>query len=374
MASKLGAAATALAIAAVVLALNPPTTHHLLHPPPVPGAQDRLHASRVVPVTGAFGPESLAFDPSGGGPYTGVADGRVLKWEGDERGWVDFAFTSSQRDECIRPFAPELEHVCGRPLGLRFDKKTGDLYIADAYFGLMVVGPDGGLATLVANEAEGEPFRFTNDMDIDESEDVIYFTDSSTTFHRRQFMNSCLSGDKSGRLMKYDKSSKELKVLLRGIAFANGVALSEEGLFLLVAETATCRILRLWLKGPNAGKFDVFAELPGYPDNVRRNSRGEFWVGLHAKKGPIGRFLLSNPLIGNFALRLPISFQQLHSLFVGGKADAIAVKLGKEGEILEVVEDTEGKSLQFISEVEERDNKLWIGSVMRPYIGIYDLN
>lgn len=97
MASKLGVAATALAIAAVVLALNPPTTHHLLHPPPVPGAQDRLHASRVVPVTGAFGPESLAFDPSGGGPYTGVADGRVLKWEGDERGWVDFAFTSSQR-------------------------------------------------------------------------------------------------------------------------------------------------------------------------------------------------------------------------------------------------------------------------------------
>ncbi|KAK3446576.1 protein STRICTOSIDINE SYNTHASE-LIKE 10 [Eucalyptus grandis] len=372
MATKLGGAAVALAVAAVVLALNRPT--NLLHPPPVPGARDRLHASRVVPVAGAFGPESLAFDPSGGGPYTGVADGRILKWEGDERGWVDFAFTSSQRKECIRPFAPELEHICGRPLGLRFDKKTGDLYIADAYFGLMVVGPDGGLATLVANEAEGEPFWFTNDLDIDESEDVIYFTDSSTNFHRRQFMNSCLSGDKTGRLMKYDKSSKELKVLLRGIAFANGVALSKDGMFLLMAETATCRILRFWLKGPNAGKFDIFAELPGYPDNIRRNSRGEFWVGLHAKRGPVARFLLSNSLIGNFALRLPISFQQLHSLFVGGKADATAVKLGTEGEILEVLEDREGKTLQFISEVEERDNKLWIASVMRPFLGIYDLN
>ncbi|KAH0928396.1 hypothetical protein HID58_014123 [Brassica napus] len=40
---------------------------------------------------------------------------------------------------CVRPSAPELEHVCGRPLGLRFDKKTSDLYIADAYFGLLVV-------------------------------------------------------------------------------------------------------------------------------------------------------------------------------------------------------------------------------------------
>lgn len=78
-----------------------------------------------------------------------------------------------------------MEHVCGRPLGLRFDKKTGDLYIADAYFGLLVVGPAGGLATQLATEAEGEPFRFTNDMDIDEQDDTIYFTDSSTVFQRR---------------------------------------------------------------------------------------------------------------------------------------------------------------------------------------------
>lgn len=89
------------------------------------------------------------------------------------------------RQMCVRPFAPELEHVCGRPLGLRFDQKTGDLYIAEAYFGLMIVGPSGGLAKPLATEAEGKPFRFTNDLDIDEHEDVIYFTDTSTTFQRR---------------------------------------------------------------------------------------------------------------------------------------------------------------------------------------------
>ena len=83
----------------------------------------------------------------------------------------------------MRPFAPELEHVCGRPLGLKFDKKNGDLYIADAYLGLNVVGPAGGLATQLATEAEGLPFHFTNDMDI--SEDVIYFTDSSSVYQRR---------------------------------------------------------------------------------------------------------------------------------------------------------------------------------------------
>lgn len=89
------------------------------------------------------------------------------------------------RKECVRPFAPEMEHVCGRPLGLRFDKKTGDLYIADAYFGLQVVGPTGGLAGQLVTEAEGQLFRFTNDMDIDEDDGVIYFTDTSTSFQRR---------------------------------------------------------------------------------------------------------------------------------------------------------------------------------------------
>ena len=78
-----------------------------------------------------------------------------------------------------------MEHVCGRPLGLRFNQKTGDLYIADAYFGLQVVGPNGGLATQLVTEVEGQPLLFTNDIDIDEHKDVIYFTDSSTIFHRR---------------------------------------------------------------------------------------------------------------------------------------------------------------------------------------------
>lgn len=76
------------------------------------------------------------------------------------------------------------EHICGRPLGLRFDKKTGDLYIADAYLGIMKVGPQGGLATALTTEADGLPLRFTNDLDIDDQGNV-YFTDSSSVFQRR---------------------------------------------------------------------------------------------------------------------------------------------------------------------------------------------
>uniref|UniRef100_A0A5B7B917 Strictosidine synthase conserved region domain-containing protein n=1 Tax=Davidia involucrata TaxID=16924 RepID=A0A5B7B917_DAVIN len=370
MNSKLIWTATALAVLSIILAFN---TTHVFTPPPITGSHDQLHTAEIIHLTGAVGPESLTFHPNGEGPYTGVSDGRILKWQGVGHGWVDFAVTSSQRKECVSPFAPKMEHICGRPLGLRFDQKTGDLYIADAYLGLQVVGPNGGLATQLVTEVEGQPLRFTNDLDIDEHEDVIYFTDTSTSFHRRQFISSVLSGDKTGKLMRYEKSSKKVTVVLQGLAFANGVALSKDGSFVLVAETTTCKITRLWLQGPNAGQFDIFAELPGFPDNVRRNSKGEFWVALHAKRGLLAKWIISNSWVGKTLLKLPLSFKQLHYLLVGRKAHATAIKLSQEGEVLEVLEDSEGKSLRFISEVEEKNGKLWIGSVMMPFIGIYNL-
>ena len=47
------------------------------------------------------GPESLAFDPRGGGPYAGVSDGRVLKWSGRRLGWTVFAYNSRHKQASI---------------------------------------------------------------------------------------------------------------------------------------------------------------------------------------------------------------------------------------------------------------------------------
>jgi len=41
-----------------------------------------------------FGPESLEFDNLGRGPYTGLADGRVVRWMGEEIGWETFAIVT----------------------------------------------------------------------------------------------------------------------------------------------------------------------------------------------------------------------------------------------------------------------------------------
>ena len=54
-----------------------------------------LQRSEIKFLNQVLGPESIAFDPLGRGPYTGVADGRILFWNGHS--WTDFAYTSHNR-------------------------------------------------------------------------------------------------------------------------------------------------------------------------------------------------------------------------------------------------------------------------------------
>ncbi|GMN46936.1 hypothetical protein TIFTF001_016121 [Ficus carica] len=54
----------------------------------LPAERDRenlLQRSEIKFLNQIQGPESVAFDPLGRGPYTGVADGRVLFWNGPFR-------------------------------------------------------------------------------------------------------------------------------------------------------------------------------------------------------------------------------------------------------------------------------------------------
>ncbi|PIA54239.1 hypothetical protein AQUCO_00900648v1 [Aquilegia coerulea] len=337
--------------------------------------ENLLQKSEILFLNQVQGPESIAFDPLGRGPYTGIADGRIVFWNGES--WTDFAYTSSNRSELCGPKPSILdyakyEHVCGRPLGLRFDKKTGDLYIADAYFGVMKVGPEGGLATSVATEAEGVPFKFTNDLDIDD-EGNIYFTDSSAVHHRRKFLQVIYSGEDSGRVLKYDPITMKTTVLLRNLQFPNGVSLSKDKSFFILCEGSLGRLRRYWLKGEKAGTSDVFANLPGFPDNVRTNDKGEFWVALHSRRSMYTHILAKYPMLRKFLLKLPIP-PQIHLLLGSGKRPlGMVVKYSPEGNILQVLEDTEGKVVKLISQAIENDGKLWMGSVLVPFIGVYSI-
>ena len=48
-------------------------------------------------------------------------------------------------------------------------------------------------------------------------------------------------------------------------------------------------------------------------------------------------------------------------------------KYNADGQLIQILEDREGKVVRACSEVEEKDGKLWIGSVLMPFIAVYDL-
>jgi hypothetical protein len=161
----------------------------------------------------------VAFDGSDTGPYSRVSDGRILKWNGHELGWSTYAYAHApgySKKVCpasrLRP-AELTESTCGRPLGLRFHPKTGDLYIADAYKGLMRVGPGGGKATVLMNQAGRALLRFTNRVDVDQVTSEAFFTDSSMNYSRSQHERVTATGDSTGRIMKYDPKTSSVTVL-----------------------------------------------------------------------------------------------------------------------------------------------------------------
>ncbi|KAL0404828.1 UNVERIFIED_CONTAM: protein STRICTOSIDINE SYNTHASE-LIKE 2 [Sesamum radiatum] len=263
----------------------------------------------------------------------------------------------------------QTEHICGRPLGLRFNEKTGDLYITDAYMGLLVVGPNGGLATPLAQQLDGLAFGFTNSLDIDHNTGVVYFTDSSTRFPRRNYVSVIISGDDTGRLMKFDPITKKTTLLLNNLKFPNGIALSKNGDFLLFVETTTCRLFKFWLKSAKAGNLEVLAQLPGFPDNIKRNSIGEFWVGINSR---FLEWVVSNSWIGNgLILVSPVDVTKVHS-YLGGLIGGMGmgIRLDGDGNVVEVLDSGEGKGKRwkFVSEVEEYNGNLWVGSVTRSFV------
>ncbi|KAK1292173.1 Strictosidine synthase 1 [Acorus calamus] len=343
------------------------------------GGDDRLRKADVLMIDGgATGPESFAFDVGGGGPYTGVSDGRILRWGGRGVGWVEYATPYGYlREECEGSCNSEKEHVCGRPLGLRFNERTGDLYIADAYLGLLVVGHGGGTASPLVGEAGGVALRFTNSVEVDQETGVVYFTDSSRRFQRRNFISSIITGDGTGRLLKYDPKTGQTSVLLDGLAFPNGLSLTKDGSSLLISETTTCRVLKYSLSGDPPAAPEVFAGLPGFPDNIKRSQRGGYWVAIHMKRGKLLKFLLSMmPWTWVVFERFPNMFLRLqwfYSMLGRWRGHALALRLGEDGEVLEVLGGGGGGRLRVLSEVDERNGTLWIGSVMVPFVGVYKL-
>jgi sugar lactone lactonase YvrE len=296
---------------------------------------ERLHVD-------GFAPEDVAIDAQDR-IYCGTDDGRIFRFQADGTHPEVFA------------------HTQGRPLGLIFDH-DGNLIVADAIKGLLSIARDGKVSVLTT-EADGVPFHCTNDLDV-AGDGTIYFTDASYKFPLTQLKADLLEHQPNGRFMAYDSRTKQTRVLLRDLYFANGVAVSPDQSFVLVNSTGDYSVRRFWLTGPKQGQSEVFIDnLPGFPDGISSNGQGTFWLSLVNRRDSALDALQPHPFLKKVVWRLP-NFLQPNI-----KRYAFVLALDSNGRITRNLQDQSPTCFAQIANVVEHKGTLYFGSIGESAIG-----
>lgn len=304
-------------------------------------ANDALKTAKLWGKGQIVGPEDVAID-SQGRLYGGLKNGDIIRIDSNDNVSI-FANTG------------------GRPLGLHFDANE-NLIVADAMKGLLKIDQAGSI-TVLATEADNLPFGLTDDLDITQDGTII-FSDASSKWGVRQYKNDTLESKPYGRLIAYDPSTKQTDVLLEGLYFANGVALSQDDSFVLVNETWRYRITRLWLKGAQKGQHEIFADnLPGFPDGISSNKDGTFWLAIAAPRNPLLDMSHPYPWLKKQMSKLPKFLQPK------AKPYGFVVALNEEGQVIKTLHDTTGSVVSEITSVEQFGKRLLLGTLNGDRIG-----
>lgn len=288
------------------------------------------------------GPEAITAGPDGR-LYTGYVDGRIVAFDpqtGDSEAFAD---------------------VGGRPLGLEFNPE-GDLIVANAILGLQSVAPD-RTVTLLSDSVDGTKILFADDLDIS-SDGTVWFSDASMRYPLDAFMMTLWSGERTGRLLKYDPSTGETSVVLEGLGFANGVALGPDEDYVLVNETTAYRVIRYWIRGPKAGTSDVMAEgLPAFIDNITHDAaRNLFWIAMPAPRDTTIDKLHARPFLKTIAYRMSLLFGAPEA-----EEKAWVSALRPDGSVA-VHYDATDQGMAQVTSALAHEGHLWLGTLEGPAV------
>lgn len=305
--------------------------------------------------------------------------------------------------------------ACGRPLGIRVTS-SGDLYTIDGLNGLIKVTnidgtsgqPEFKLLFNISSPVDGNSSAFLDDLVIDESDGdkIIYITDASSLWDLNDCVAAYMDMDDSGRILRYTESTGSIDVVLSGLAFPNGIELTDSKDALLIGEFTHRRILKYYLTGPSKGTTEVLINLPGEPDNIRRSARSDvetYWIAVFSprtKKTPssidyyserpfhrkfmitvyriigtlyniIGAILNSDALVAEGELK-----SSLWS-FVGPNRRSMALEIDSKGNVINCLHSNDGyfgPISEIHDEIDENGRRtLYLGSFTNNYLGVLTL-
>jgi sugar lactone lactonase YvrE len=307
------------------------------------------HRLDVVPLP-AFGAEDVVVATEGpweGSVFTGTSDGSIFR---------------------VSPDGSSVERVArtgGQPLGLEL-QADGRLVVCDARRGVLRVDLGSGGVETVADRVDGRPMVFCNNAAL-AGDGTIWFSDSSARYGIDRWRAEVAEDTRTGRLMRMAQDGT-VEVAIDGLSFANGVALSKDESYVVVAETSARTLQRLWLTGERAGARDLFAQdLPGYPDNVSLGTDGLIWVALTSPTNRLVTMLQRGPAsLARTASRAPqrLQPQPKNVVLVRAYDDA--------GQVVHDI-DLRTKEFHMVTGVREHNGRLWLGSLEEPAVAVLDL-
>jgi len=342
----------------------------------VHAVNERLTSLEMLPLGDNIGPEHVVVRVEDGQPWVWAAvssvdhaSGRIIRMHPDG-GAREVIFESS-----------------GRPLGFDFDS-AGALIVADPMYGvhggLLRVSGHGASATVevLVDQINDEPLRYV-DAVVVASNGRIYFSDASTRFGPNAFDGTfnasvleILEHRKTGRVLEFDPATRRSRVLMHGLSFANGVALSADEQFLFVAETGEYRIWKIAVTASEVTADEAIAtrrddvrvlldNLPGYPDNLMRGEEGRIWGGFTKPRAPFADRAAASPWLRSLVLRLP------RTMWPVPPAYGHVFAFDEAGRVLVDLQDPTGVYPETTA-VTEHEGRLYIQSLYASSLGVLD--
>jgi len=170
--------------------------------------------------------------------------------------------------------------------------------------------------TLAADSRNGRPLAFCNDLEVSEDGQRLYFTEPFSYGHASMgggTVGEAITLANNGRLWRHDLTTGETRLIAEGYNFIDGILYDlHPGLAreqsVLVSQTASFKLIRFYLNGPNAGTAKIVIEgLPGMADGIDRDEDGIIWSGLIKMRSPASDWVHANPWVKPLLLRLPYS-------------------------------------------------------------------
>jgi sugar lactone lactonase YvrE len=300
------------------------------------------------------GPEHIVLGRDGK-VYAAVSSGNILRMNPDGTAGEVFASTG------------------GRVLGFDFDA-SGNLIAADAIKGLLSIGPDRKI-TLLADKAGGDPIRYA-DAVVVAANGRIYFSDASTRFAPAVWGGTfeasildIMEQSSTGRILEYDPLRKAVRIVARGLSFANGVALSRDEQALFVSETGKYRVWKIAVAAdnldigrPSPQATLLLDNLPGYPDNLMRGLDGKIWLGFAKPRNPKVDAMAENPFLRKLTLRLP------RTLWPVPKTYGHVIAFTEDGRIVADLQDPAGAYPETTG-ITETGDRLYVQSLHAKHLG-----